>query len=146
MGYLARSADRRGAVPRVMPSAQPVLVSATLYNTDRPYSTECASADRAHIARYAWGDDYHHVIAKRLDALVAWMHRSWPEPFEACGYVDTGPVQERVYAQHAGIGWIGKNTSVINPDPRPWALLRRILCSRPPTGAPPATRHCGART
>ena len=48
--------------------------------------------------------------ARRLDALLAWMREAAPEPFEARAYVDTGPVQERVYAQHAGIGWIGKNT------------------------------------
>jgi epoxyqueuosine reductase len=146
MGYLARSAARRADVRRVMPSAKTVIVTATVYNTDRPYSTECASADRAHIARYAWGDDYHRVIAKRLDALVAWMHRSWPEPFEACAYVDTGPVQERVYAQHAGIGWIGKNTCVINPEAGSWILLGEILCSLPLAVDPPATDQCGTCT
>jgi epoxyqueuosine reductase len=146
MGYLTRSADRRGDVRRVMPSAQTVIVTATVYNTDRPYSTECASADRAHIARFAWGDDYHRVIAKRLDALVAWMHRAWPEPFEACAYVDTGPVQERVYAQHAGIGWIGKNTCVISPEAGSWILLGEILCSLPLAVDPPATDQCGTCT
>src|SRR2546428_4598495 len=116
MAYLKRSADRRANVRNVLPTAQTVIVTATNYNTDRPYSTECGDPARAQIARYAWGDDYHDVIGARLDALLAWMRQQSPEPFEARAYVDTGPVQERVYAQHAGIGWIGKNTCVIQPE------------------------------
>src|ERR1700736_2287915 len=92
---------------------------------------------RAHRA-LCLGHDYHHVIAKRLDALVAWMHRVWPEPFEACAYVDTGPVQERVYAQHAGIGWIGKNSCVINPQIGSWIFLSAIICSLPLDVDPPS--------
>src|SRR6059036_3000011 len=102
MAYLRRSADRRADVRHVLPSAKSVIVTGTIYNVDRPYSTECADPSRAHVARYAWGDDYHGVIEQRLDALVAWMRDASPEPFEARRYVDTGPVQERVYAQHAG--------------------------------------------
>ena len=86
---------------------------------------------RAQIARYAWGDDYHDVIGARLDALLAWMRDAVAEPFEARAYVDTGPVQERVYAQHAGIGWIGKNTCVINPELGSWIFLGEIICSLP---------------
>src|SRR5258707_5903271 len=115
MAQLYRTPARRADVRLVVPSAQTVIVTATVYNTDRPYSIECADAGRAQIARYAWGDDYHDVIGARLDALVAWMREASPEPFEARAYVDTGPVQERVYAQHAGVGWIGKNTCLINP-------------------------------
>src|SRR5437867_3153320 len=112
MAYLGRSAARRADVRHVLPSARTVIVTATNYNTDRPYSTECADPARAHIARYAWGDDYHEVIGARLESLLAWMRDASPVPFEARVYVDTGPVQERVYAQHAGVGWIGKNTCV----------------------------------
>src|SRR6476660_9792296 len=68
MAYLHRTADRRADVRRVVPSAQTVIVTGTLYNTDRPYSTECADRSRAQIARYAWGDDYHDVIGERMDA------------------------------------------------------------------------------
>ena len=73
MAYLERSADRRADVAQVLPSARTVIVTATVYNTGRPYSTECADPSRAQIARYAWGDDYHDVIGARLDALLAWM-------------------------------------------------------------------------
>ena len=123
MAYLHRTAERRADVRHVVPSARTVIVTATVYNTDRPYSTECADPGRAQIARYAWGDDYHDVIAARLGSLLAWMREQSPEPFDARAYVDTGPVQERVYAQHAGVGWIGKNTCVINPELGSWVFL-----------------------
>ena len=101
---------------------------------------------RAQIARYAWGDDYHDVIGARLDALLAWMREQSPEPFDARAYVDTGPVQERVYAQHAGIGWIGKNTCVINPEIGSWIFLAEIICSLPLEVDAPALDQCGTCT
>jgi len=143
MAYLHRTAERRADVRQVMASAQSVIVVGVNYNTDRPYSIECDDPSRALIARYAWGDDYHDVIARRLDALVAWMHGAHPEPFEACAYVDTGPVQERVYAQHAGIGWIGKNTCVINPILGSWLFLGEIICSLRLATDAPAFDQCG---
>ena len=146
MAYLHRSADRRSDVRHVLPTARTVICTATVYNTDRPYSTECANPNRAQIARYAWGDDYHDVIAARLDALLAWMRASSPEPFEARAYVDTGPVQERVYAQYAGIGWIGKNTCVINPELGSWIFLAEIICSLPLEIDAPALDQCGTCT
>jgi epoxyqueuosine reductase len=143
MAYLTRSADRRDDVRHVLPSARTVIVTATVYNTKRPYSVECADPARAHIARYAWGDDYHDVIGARLEQLIAWMRAAAPEPFEARAYVDTGPVQERVYAQHGGIGWIGKNTCLINPDLGSWIFLGEILCSLPLEIDPPSFDRCG---
>jgi epoxyqueuosine reductase len=146
MAYLHRSADRRADVRNVLPSARTVVVTATNYNTDRPYSIECADAGRAHVARYAWGDDYHDVVAGRLDALLSWMRHEAAEPFEARAYVDTGPVQERVYAQYAGIGWIGKNTCVINPEIGSWIFLGVIICSLPLDVDAPALDRCGTCT
>src|ERR1700730_6115466 len=131
MTYFHRSPPERGDGPRVFPSAQSVIVTGTLYNTDRPYSTEIADRGRAGIARYAWGDDYHEVIGARMEALLAWMREQSSMPFEARAYVDTGPVQERVYAQHAGVGWIGKNSCVINPRIGSWIFLSAIICSLP---------------
>ena len=146
MAYLHRSADRRADVRNVVPSARTVISTATVYNTDRPYSTECADPQRAQIARYAWGDDYHEVIGARLDALLVWMRASSSEPFEARAYVDTGPVQERVYAQHAGLGWIGKNTCVISPELGSWIFLAEIICSLPLDVDAPSMDQCGACT
>jgi len=146
MTYLHRSARRRADVRRVVPSARTVIVTGTLYNTDRPYSTECTDPDRAQIARYAWGDDYHEVIGARLESLLTWMRDQSPEPFEARAYVDTGPVQERVYAQHAGLGWIGKNTCVINPEIGSWIFLAAIICSLPLEVDAPSLDQCGTCT
>src|SRR6516165_7968249 len=146
MGYLSRSTERRRDVRQVLPSAQSVVVTGTISNTDPPYSVECRERDRAHVARYAWGDDYHAVLAARLDALVAWMHEMHPDPFEASPYVDTGPVQERVYAQHAGVGWIGKNTCVIHPELGSWIFLGEIVCSLPLEVDPPSYDQCGTCT
>jgi epoxyqueuosine reductase len=146
MAYLDRSADRRADVRRVLPTARTVIVTGTIYNTNRPYSTECADPGRAHVARYAWGDDYHDVIGHRLEQLLAWMRQQSAEPFDARAYVDTGPVQERVYAQYAGIGWIGKNTCVINPELGSWMFLAEIICSLPLECDRPSFDQCGTCT
>ena len=146
MTYLHRSADRRADARNVLPTARTVIATATVYNTDRPYSTEMSNGGRAQIARYAWGDDYHDVIGARLEQLVNWMRRESLEPFDARAYVDTGPVQERVYAQHAGIGWIGRNTCVISPTLGSWTFLGVILCSLPLEVDAPALDQCGTCT
>jgi len=146
MDYLHRTADKRTDVRNVVPGARSVIVTGTVYNTDRPYSTEQADPDSALIARYAWGDDYHDVVGARLEALLAWMREQAPAPFDARGYVDTGPVQERVYAQHAGVGWIGKNTCVINPELGSWVFLGVIICSLPLAIDAPALDQCGTCT
>jgi epoxyqueuosine reductase len=146
MAYLQRSAEKRADVRNVLPSARTVIVTATNYNTDRPYSTESADRERAHIARYAWGDDYHDVIGKRLDALLTWMREASTDAFDARAYVDTGPVQERVYAQYAGLGWIGKNSCVINPELGSWLFLSVIICSLDLDVDAPALDQCGTCT
>jgi epoxyqueuosine reductase len=143
MGYLRRTARLRADVRRVLPSARSVIVTATLYNTDRPFSTECDDPSRAHIARYAWGDDYHDVIRLRLDALVEWMRGASPQTFEARAYVDQGPVQERVYAARAGIGWTGRNTCTINPRLGSFILLGEVVCSLPLAPDAPLPDQCG---
>jgi epoxyqueuosine reductase len=128
MAWMARTAERRRDVRAVMPQARSVIVTATLYNTDRPYSIERREGV-ARISRYAWGDDYHHVLKPRLDALVTWMRGEAGQPFDALTYVDTGPVQERVYAQYAGLGWIGKNTCLINAELGSWLFLGVVITS-----------------
>ena len=146
MGYLPRTAERRADVRRVMPSARSVIVTGTVYNTGEPYSIERRDPGAAEIARYAQADDYHDVIGRRLDALVVWMREQHPESFDARAYVDTGPVQERVYAQYAGLGWIGKNTCVINPGLGSWILLAEIVCSLLLEADQPALDQCGTCT
>jgi epoxyqueuosine reductase len=149
MGWMHRSAEKRADVRLVVPNARSVIVTATLYNTDRPYSSDL-DADVARISRYAWGDDYHDVLTRRLEALVAWMRQalapSEVEGFEARAYVDTGPVQERVYAQYAGLGWIGKNTCLINPEIGSWLFLGEIITTLDLEPDTEGLEQCGSCT
>ena len=146
MHYLHRTAERRGDVRALMPSARSVISLGIVYNADRPYSTENADAGQAAIARYAWGDDYHSIIEKRLQLLLERIRHAAGEDVEARAYVDTGPVQERVYAQYAGLGWIGKNTCVINETLGSWIFLAEIITSLPLQPDAPAVDQCGTCT
>ncbi len=146
MFYMQRTAERRADVRHVLPSARSVIALGTIYNVDRPSSTENADPGRGAIARYAWGDDYHVVIQARLDRLLAWMREAAGDTLDARAYVDTGPVQERVYAQHAGLGWIGKNTCLINEAQGSWLFLSVIICNLPLDVDPPAPDQCGTCT
>jgi len=146
MRYLARTADRRADARAVLPSAQSVVVLGTVYNVDRPYSVERDGAGEARVARYAWGDDYHDRLGERLDRLVAWMRDRHGERFEARAYVDTGPVQERVYAHYAGLGWIGKNTCLIHPELGSWLFLAEVISNVPLDPDAPGLDQCGTCT
>ncbi len=146
MRYMARSARRRADVRNVLPSAKSVVSLGTVYNVGRPYSMEIDDPDEALVSRYAWGEDYHTVLGERTEALLTWMRNASDEPFEARTHVDTGPVQERVYAQHAGLGWIGKNTCLINPELGSWLFLAEIICSLALESDPPALDQCGSCT
>jgi epoxyqueuosine reductase len=125
--------DPRRADPlQSLPEARSIIVCAVNYNTAHPYSTEAAAASgsKAWLSRYAWGDDYHTTIAEKLDALLAAMREQFSsETFSARAYVDTGPVSERVAARQAGLGWLAKNTCLINEDIGSWLFLGVILLS-----------------
>jgi epoxyqueuosine reductase len=130
MDYLrdARRTDPR----RVVESARSLIVVALNYNSAQPYSTEWAGAPsdespRGWISRYAWGDDYHEVLREKLNTLVARMHEQWSAPFDARAYVDTGPIVERVAAKYAGLGWLAKNTCLINEELGSWLFLGVII-------------------
>ena len=145
MEWMGRSAERRADVRNVVPGAQSVIVTGTLYNTDRPYSGDLPPTT-PRLSRYAWGDDYHDVLKTRLDALLAWMREASDVPFDARAYVDTGPVQERVYAQYAGLGWIGKNTCLINPELGSWLFLGEIITTLPIEPDAQGLEQCGTCT
>lgn len=143
MHYLARNAGQRADVRAVLPSARSVIALGTIYNTDRPYSMENPDRGAAAISRYAWGDDYHEVIRQRMDLLVGWIREQAGPHVDLRAYVDTGPVQERVYARHAGLGWVGKNTCLINELRGSWIFLSEIICSVPLQPDAPALDQCG---
>ncbi len=151
MDYLQ---DPRRADPRlVLEGARSLVVVALNYNSPLPYSTELpvTHADdppRGWISRYAWGDDYHAVLREKLDALTASMRAQFTEPFEARSYVDTGPVIERVAAKYAGLGWLAKNTCLINEKMGSWLFLGVIVATLDfapsiPGGEPPSADLCG---
>ena len=124
--------DARRADPKLaLEGLRSLIVVALSYNTDKPYSTECAAepseTPRGWISRYAWGDDYHEILREKLNSLVAAMRAQFAEPFEARAHVDTGPIVERVAAKHAGLGWLAKNTCLINETLGSWLFLGVIL-------------------
>jgi epoxyqueuosine reductase len=142
MAYMSRSAERRADVRNVVKGARSVIVTGTIYNTDQVRLKE--DPTDAIIARYARGDDYHDVLKARLDVLLAWMRAESPAPFDARAYVDTGPVQERVYAQYAGLGWIGKNTCLINAQHGSWLFLAEIITTLDLQPDTQALEQCGS--
>jgi epoxyqueuosine reductase len=143
MSYLSASRDERLDPSRVLPGVRSVVSVALVYNTDQPYSNSLASDDHAAIARYAWGDDYHDVLRSRLRPFVRWMAEEAGEGFEAFSCVDAGPIQERVFAEQAGLGWIGKNTCLINPEIGSWLCLGEVLTNAELEPDVPAVDHCG---
>jgi epoxyqueuosine reductase len=124
---------KRASLARVAPWARSVVVCAVNYNTNHPYSTEVHEAAGGWISRYAWGhEDYHDAVLRRLQQMeieLRTLSEAIAEPLELRSYVDTGPLIERVYAKYAGIGWIGKNTCIINQRMGSWLFLGVILTS-----------------
>jgi epoxyqueuosine reductase len=144
MHWMHRSAARRGDVRRVVTAARSVVVIGSVYNTAHAYSTDPARAGQALVSRYAWGRDYHEVLGERLERLLAWMREAHGVPFDARWYVDTGPVQERVYARYAGLGWIGRNTCLIHPMLGSWLFLGVIITSLELEPDRPVADACGS--
>ncbi len=104
------------------------------YNTAHPYSIEAAARPqirepRGWISRYAWGADYHEVMWEKLNALNDALRERFPGITYSRAYADTGPVAERVFAKHAGLGWLGKNTLLLNETLGSWIFLGVILTS-----------------
>ncbi|WP_309736475.1 tRNA epoxyqueuosine(34) reductase QueG [Chamaesiphon sp. OTE_75_metabat_556] len=145
-GYQADMAwmndPRRQDIYQLMPTAKTVIALALNYYTphQRP-----ASPSHAKIARYAWGRDYHKVLTKKLKQLTTWLTQSFDD-VEARYYVDTGPIQDKFWAQAAGIGWIGKHGNVINRKYGSWLFLGEIVTNIPLIPSDPHTQHCGTCT
>jgi len=147
MRYLT---DRRAALrddPRsLLPSARSIVCVGKLYNGPQPYSTRFDSDGLGWISRYAWGQDYHDVLRQGLLRLANHLRAESSQPFEWKICVDTAPLLERAYARHAGLGWIGKNTCLINQASGSWFFLGELLLSLDlEPGAPPPDR-CGTCT
>ena len=123
---MPRSAERRADVRNVVPGARSVIVTGTLYNTDRPYSThELADRIVARISRYAWGDDYHDVLKRA--STRCWRGCARRRPSRSRRARTSTPARCRSASTRStpGLGWIGKNTCLINPEHRLLAVPRR---------------------
>ena len=169
MQYLADRIELRLDPRRFVPGARCVIAVADRYApvADRepvpahgasipsggPTTNTAAGSTRpaatGKIARYAWGDDYHQIIKKRLHRLADLMRQRWPQDtYRPC--VDTAPTFEREHARGAGLGWIGKHTLLIHPSLGSWLLLGQIVTTlaievaRGPTV--PIEDHCGQCT
>jgi epoxyqueuosine reductase len=159
MQYM-ESRDERGDLKRsslqsVAPWARSVIVCAVNYNTSEPYSTQAADASRGWISRYAWSrEDYHDFVLRGLRQLESGIRTLMEEsshwragPGDSLrSYVDTGPIIERVFAKYAGIGWIGKNTCIINQKLGSWLFLGVILTAIELEADLPAPDRCGTCT
>ncbi|MGH9718708.1 MAG: tRNA epoxyqueuosine(34) reductase QueG [Bryobacteraceae bacterium] len=147
MRYLT---DRRAAVRNdarnLLPSAQSVLCVGKLYNGPEPHSVSFREPELGWISRYAWGEDYHDVLRAGLERLVRLIREWTTEPFEYKICVDTAPLLERAYARHAGLGWIAKNTCLINERVGSWFFLGELLLSIPFATDSPQPDRCGTCT
>jgi epoxyqueuosine reductase len=158
MEYLKRR-DEAGALVRsslrvALPWARSVVVCAANYNSAEPRSTDPAPQGTGWIARYAWTgsggrpSDYHKVLLRKLEKLRDRLAEE-TGGFESRCFVDTGPVVERVYARYAGIGWVGKNTCILNQQLGSWLFLGVIVTSlelREDQLTLPAADRCGSCT
>jgi len=138
MTWLERNADRRTDPQLVLAGAQSIVVLAMSYWVEGRAPLD--SAARGTIARYAWGDDYHDLVAGKLQQIDAWLRAHGG--VQKC-YVDTGPVLERDLAAVAGAGWHGKSTMLVHPRLGTWFFLAEVLTTLALPPDAPMPDHCG---
>ncbi len=147
-GQMRYLTDHRGEIRedphRLLPSARSIICLGKVYNWPAPYSTQISEATRAWISRYAWGDDYHDVMRAGMTRLVEELRVEAEFEWKLC--VDTAPLLERSYARLAGLGWIGRNTCIINQKLGSWIFLGEILTSLELEQDSPPPDRCGTCT
>jgi len=123
MHWMLRDPERRSDPRLVFPSARSVIAVALNYYT--PYAhTDDPTVGK--VSRYAWGDDYHEVMAAKLRALLSWIKTECPEA-EGKVCVDIQPIMDKAWAARAGLGWIGKHTNLITPEYGSWVFVGELL-------------------
>jgi epoxyqueuosine reductase len=143
---------KRASLRSAVPWARSVIVCAINYNAAQPYSTQVRDPERGWISRYAWSrEDYHDAVLRRLRIVENRLRQSFTTTSETPAlqtrcYIDTGPLVERVYAKYAGVGWIGKNTCILNQKLGSWLFLGVILTSLELEPDFPAPDRCGSCT
>ena len=127
MKYMEKEPEKRENIRKILPDARSVVSCGLNYNTNYPYSMNETDQEKGWISRYAWGDDYHDIMKKKLQILLESIKANSPQEIKARVYVDTGPVLERVYGKYSGIGWFGKNTCLINQKVGSWIFVGEII-------------------
>jgi len=140
MEYLARRIEEKTDPETYFPGVQSIICVGLNYFAKLEEKTIGPNSGK--IARYALGDDYHHLIKPRLHALADWLKGIAPSASSRCA-VDTAPVMEKELAARAGIGWQGKNTCIINESIGSWIFLGEILTTLALPANNPATARCG---
>ena len=138
MEYLAKRFDERTDPATYLPGARSVICVAMNYHVP----LEQAPADAGKIARYALGDDYHELIKPRLHQLADLIRQLAPDAQTKCG-VDTAPIMEKELAASAGVGWLGKNTCIINEQIGSWLFLGEVITTLDLPFDEPAIDRCG---
>lgn len=123
MSYMERGEEKRCDPQKILPGARSIVVLALNYFQGNPHAGDTPAA-AGRVARYAWGDDYHDLIANKLDRIDEFLRAFGGQQKY---YVDTGPVLERDYAAQAGIGWHGKSTMLIDERLGTWFFLAEVL-------------------
>lgn len=144
MGYLYRHLRSRIDVRAWLTWSNSVIVTALNYHQPEPVVPD--QRPRGRVAMYAWGKDYHQLVRQKLEHMVERLRVLIPEPFEAKICVDTSAITERELAAMSGIGWIGKNTLVLNQTLGSYFVLGEIITSLPLPPDPPESDHCGSCT
>jgi len=149
MHYLAGERARaRRADPRlILPECKSILVLAAPYADPKSAEISKGPDPTGRVAAYAWGDDYHDIFSAKLQQLVVFIEEQVGHAVPNRYYTDTGPILERDLAQRAGLGWIGKNSCLINPRRGSYFLLAEILLGLELETDPPfVADHCSACT
>jgi epoxyqueuosine reductase len=134
-------ADVRGDLAQLLPGVKSVVCVGLVYNGPEPYSTRFADPERAWISRYAWGADYHDTVRAKLEELNRKLLEI--EQFRSRICVDTAPLLERSLGRDAGLGWIGRNTCLINQKLGSWFFLGEILTTLAIESDAPPPDRCG---
>ncbi|UCE61636.1 MAG: tRNA epoxyqueuosine(34) reductase QueG [Phycisphaerales bacterium] len=144
MAYLHRHFEKRVDPGKLLPGARSVVVAALSYHQPVP-GPGLANPDLlGRVAMYAWGEDYHTVVKDKLFRIVDRLRTEVSEPFEAKVCVDTAPLIEREFAAAAGIGWIGKNTLVLDRQLGSYFFLGEIVTTLDLVEDEPVADRCGS--
>ncbi|GAB2618984.1 tRNA epoxyqueuosine(34) reductase QueG [Novilysobacter erysipheiresistens] len=147
MEWMARHGDMRSRPAELIPGTLRVISVGLDYGRrdDEEAWQTLADGERAYVARYALGRDYHKLMRQRLQKLAGRIAEV-VGPFGHRVFVDSAPVLERALARNAGLGWIGKHTCLIDKDGGSWFFLGEIYVDLPLPVDAPATAHCGSCT